>query len=519
MKEFKNHLLTKQNIIELKLQSIIRDIETFPSPEEIDITEYGTKKQLKKMYNNELNPNPIKRIIGPTTKELQIHIRNREVFKLKKEQLQLEKKLSQINQALPQIGEYGIKGEIWPNDEIIKYILEYASQRSVNPKEVLLFLVQLCKHSKDTDKVEDKIKKNISRFFDEKDRILPDTELSTLTLLLDKLFTAILTRNEGEQYTLVINQLMVQLKVEKDETLKKATRPELEQQRKALIELQVYINGATITKALDIDEFKKLLDLADIGAYEKEEFISKMKTKIKEEQEKEQREKTLEALKRFLTDDELNLIKKAEQLEKTSIDEIRDLIKRAKEDVISMCKYLSYIENVLDMHESLDILSDRIRVLKNILSTHKNENKEPNSLYYITDKEGVPILLRNLEVHEITEYGIIYDLLYRAALGEKGRRAFEKEGYNFSYLHHEKTKLIFTDTNECRIIVGINSQNPIKEIKKYVTKDVRKQIREIETRSCNPMYRDIQATYESVILEALNVKEVGYTLSLKKEED
>ncbi len=519
MKEFKNYLLTKQNIIELKLQSIIKEIESFPSPEEIDITKYGSKKQLKEMYNNELNPNPIKRIIGPTTKELQIHIRNRELFKLKKEQLQLEKKLSQINQALPLIGEYGIRGELWPNDEIIKYILEYASQRNINPKEVLLFLVQICKHSKDTDKVEDKIKKNIARFFDEKDKILADTKLSTLTLLLDKLFMAILTKNEDEQYSLVINQLMVQLKVEKDEVLKKGTRPELEQQREALIELQEYINGKKIIKTLDISEFKKLLDLADIGAYEKEELISKMETKITEEQVKEQQRKTLEAMKRFLTEDELNLIKKAEQIEKTSIDQIRDLIKRAKEDVISMCKYLSFIENVVDMHESLDILSDRIRVLKNILSTHKNENKEPNSLYYITDKDGVPILLRNLEIQEITEYGKIYDLLYRAALGEKGRRAFEKEGYNFFYIRHDKTKLIFTDTNECRIIVGINSQDPIKETKKYITKDITSQIREIEIRNCNPMYRDIQATYENVILEALNVKEVGYTLSLKKEED
>ena len=264
MKQFKNYLETQLNITKIKLKNIIAEIENLPDPQDIDITTYGTKEELKKMYIKDLRPNFFKRIIGPTKLDLQIHLKNKEHQRLYNEKRILERIIDQIKQTLEVINEQGIHGCIWPNDEIIKLMLEYASTNNVNPEELLIYLVQLFKNTKENDKVEDKIKKNIARFFNENYKILPDTKLSTLTLLFDKLFMTILNKEEANRYDLVINQIMVQLKVEKDKVTKKDIKPELELKRRALRELQEYLKGDKIDKTIDLKNFQLLLDTAEI---------------------------------------------------------------------------------------------------------------------------------------------------------------------------------------------------------------------------------------------------------------
>ena len=112
MKNFKNYLQTQLNIIEIKLKSILTEIENIPDPSDIDITKFGTKEELKKIYIKDMQPNIIKRIIGPNKLELQIHLRNKEQLRLRQEKNQLERQISQIKQALPYINETGIVGEI-----------------------------------------------------------------------------------------------------------------------------------------------------------------------------------------------------------------------------------------------------------------------------------------------------------------------------------------------------------------------------------------------------------------------
>lgn len=519
MKNFKNYLQTQLNIIEIKLKGILTEIENIPDPSNLDLASYGSNEELRKLYIKEMKPNIIKRIIGPTKLELQIHTRNRELLRLRKEKTSLERQISQIKQALPMITEQGIKGEIWPNEVIIREMFKYASTHNINPKELLYFLVDLCIHSKENDKVEDKIKRNLINFFDSEGNLLKDAKLSTVYLLFDKLFMTVFKVKELDEYEIIINQLYVQLRIEKDKLNKKETKPELELRRRALIELQNYVNGTTIIKTLDTDNFKLLLDSADIDRCTKEQLIYQMTLKIEEENRIIEREKTLEAMKRFLSEDELELVRQAELKENTTLGPLKDLLTRAKKDVISMCKYLSYFDQVIDLHEALEILNDRTRVLKNILSNLDEEIKEKNTLFYVTDKEGVPIFLRNLELHSIGAYGKIYDLLYKVATNTKGKRLFSKENLDFYYIGCSGIKVVYTDIANARIIIGIDSSHPSYSVKQTITKDVLEKIQEIQQKSFNPTFREIHSTYENVILEALNVKENGYTLSLKKKED
>ena len=519
MKNFKNYLQTQLNIIEIKLKGILTEIENIPDPQYIDITAYGSKEQIRKEYIKNEKVTLFKRIIGPSTTELQSYIRKRELNRLSKLKSTYERQISQIKQALPVITEQGITGEIWPNEVIIREMLTYAKTHNINPESLLKFIIQLCVHSKENDKVEDKIKKNITNFFDESGNLLSGAKLSTVYLLLDKLFQSAFKEKELEEYEIVISQLYVQLRIEKDKLEKKETKPELELQRRALKELQDYINGTTIIRTLDIDNFKLLLKTAGIDISTQNELISQMELKIEEENRIIRMEKTLEAMKRFLTEDELELVKKADLKEKTISGPLKDLLSRAKKDVISMCKYLSYFDQIDDIHEALAILNDRTRVLKNVLINIDENDKEPNSLFYVTDKEGVPVFLRNLELQSIETYGNIYNLLYKIAIKGKGKRLFHKDNIDFYYIGCSGIKVVYTELNGTRIIVGIDSIKPSYSVKQNMTKEMIDKIHDIEHKSFNPTFKEIHATYENVILEALNVKETGYSLTLKKKDE
>lgn len=519
MKQFKNYLETQLNITQIKLKNVIAQIENLPDPQDIDITKYGTKEELKIMYNEDLKPNLLKRLLGPSKLDLQIHIKNKEHLRLYSEKRILERIINQIKQAIEATDELGIHGNIWPNDEIIKLMLEYASTNNINPQELLLFLIQLFKHARENDKVEDKIKKNISSFFDNQDKILETAKLSTLTLLFDKLFNSLLNKEELNRYELVINQIMVQLKIEKDKVTKKDTKPELELKRRALRELQEYLKGNKVVKTIDIKNFKLLLDTAEIPRKFQEKLISEMETKINEEQKTAEKKQIQEAILRYLSEDQLEVLKQGEQLANISTGDIRDLLNRAVKDVISMCKYLSYIDEVSDMHESLEILEDRIKVLKSIIANVKEENLEPSRLFYITDSEGVPVLLRNIEIYELTDYSTIFNLLYKTSSKVKGKKFLTKENIDFYYLKSYQIRIIYAEVKGLRIIIGIDSHNSINTIKKNITNEIIRKIQEIEHRNTNKTFKEIHATYENVILETLNVKSPAYTLTLKRDED
>ena len=519
MKNFKNYLQTQLNIIEIKLKGILTEIDNIPEPSNINITAYGSKEEIKKEYQKKAKVSLFKRIIGPSMPELQSYVRNKELNRLSKLKADYERQISQIKQALPVITETGIVGEIWPNEVIIREMLKYASSHNINPKELLQFLVTLCIHSKNNDKVEDKIKKNITNFFNEKGELLKDAKLTTVYLLFDKLFMSIFKQKELEDYKIVISQLYVQLKIEKEKLNRIKTKPELEMQRRALIELQDYVNGTTITKTLDSKNFQLLLDTADVEKETQQHLLNQMEQRIEEENKKAERIRITETMKVYLSEEEIGVIRKAEEKESRIMGPLKDLLSRAKKDVISMCKYLSYFDGIEDLHDSLEILNDRVRVLKQVLINIEETQQDENTLFYVTDKEGIPIFLRNLELHQIGVFGNIYNLLYKVATKSKGKKLCTKHDTDFYYIGHNGIKVVYTDINGIRIIIGIDSIHPSFSIKSLITQDTIEKIKDIEQRSYNPAFKEIHATYENVILEVLNVKEVGYSLTLTKKED
>lgn len=518
MENFKNYLETQLNIIEIKLKGILVEIENIPDPSDIDLTIYGSKEQIKKEYNKKVKVSLFKKIIGPSMGDLKEYLRDREISRLSKLKLRYERQISQIKQAISYLYGNGTT-EIYPNDEIIRFLFKYVSIHNINPSDVLRYLIDICETSLDRTNVEDKMKRNLTSFFDYEGNIHKEAKISTIYLILDKLFASVFTEQELEEYNIIINQLYVQIRLDKDKISKKDSKPELELKRKALIELQEHISGTSIIKTLDLKSFKLLLDTAGIDKQIQEILLKKMEKKIKEEDLAFQRQRTIEAMNMFLSDEDIELIKQAEVKENTLIGPLNELVSRAKKDVISMCKYLSLFDPTSDVHDALEILNDRLRVLKHVLLNIDEEHKESNTLFYVTDKDGVPFILRNLELHQISEYNNIYNLLYKVSSNTKGKKYISKDGIDFYYIGYGNLKIVYTEFKDNRIIVGIDSVNPTFHMKSYITSDVIDQINEIEYRSINSSFKEIHTTYENVILEALNIRESSYSLTLKKKED
>ena len=499
MKQFKNYLQTQLRILEIKLSKTQKEIETFPSPQDINLSLYGTKEEIKRKYRKSNKPSIIKRITGPSNLDLQTYIRNQELTRLEELFYEYQRKINLIKNYLDVIVYTNITGPISYNEELIKYTLEYASTHNINPKEVVEFLIKIC-HSTNSNYLE----REITNAYDHK-------EIDLLSNLFKQLFQEILTEQEYQKYSIVINQIFLQIEL----TQSKEDKQELLHIRESLITLQDYVNGTRIIKTLNIEEFKSLLINACISDNDQAMLLSKMEQKIKEECELEQKNKINEMMKRFLTAKELKLIKISEQKEKELTGPLKDLVSRAKKDVISMCKYLSYNIEVNDIHESLEILSDRITTLSNVLSNINEEQKESNSLFYVTDKEGIPLFLRNLEIQDLSDYQRIYSLLYQVASNKKGKKYMIKDQLIFYYIGDNQLKVVYIDTAECRIVVGIDGNGSFP-LKKLISSDMVRQIEEISLLSITKDYRDIHSTYESIILDALNIEDKEEALTLKK---
>jgi hypothetical protein len=314
---------------------------------------------------------------------------------------------------------------------------------------------------------------------------------------------------------MVLDQLYIELELLSKEQLPKTTKSNISTKRESLIELQKYINGLKVSKTLDIPTFTKLLNKAEIPEAHQEKLISLMQKRIAFENERAEKEKIKSIIEHFLSQDEKSLLENALILERQIEGPLQAMIKRARKDVLSMCKYISMSGENINFHETTEILTERLKVLKSILTNVEHQKNPSNSLFYIISKEGLPLILRNIELYEFCDYNTIYNLLYRAATTE-AKKSFCINRINFYVMSLNHLKLVFAEAKGKRIIIEVCHNQSINTIKKHINEEIIKQIEEISLKSNNTEYKKIHATYESVILECINIKGIEHPLTLKK---
>ena len=515
MKKFKTYLETQLKITETQLESIKKTISEFPLLTAIDITTYPNIDQIKKEYIKIYKPNIIKRLFGPTKKEVQSFIHELELKKLITTKESYEQKIKQITEYLNTSNENGLTKKIDTDKNLFILMFEYATNNSINPKELLEQLINICKYSIETEKLDSKIKNNIASFFDDNYHLIDQKELKAIKMIFAKFFHLILGEYAETKYKMVLDQLYIELELSSNTQLSQSPKSDISIKREALIELQKYINGLKISKTLDIPTLTKLLNKAEVSMSHQEKLILLMQKRIAAENEKAEKERIKSVIEHFLNPDEKVLLESALNLEHHIEGPLQEMLKRARKDVLSMCKYISMSEENINFHETTEILAERLRILKSIVANIENQTNPSNTLFYITSKEGLPLILRNIELYEVCDYNTIYNLLYRASTSE-AKKAFSINRINFYILSLNQIKLVFAETKGKRIIVEICYNQSINTIKKHINGEIIDQIEEIALKSNNVEFKKVHSTYESVILECINIKGVEHPLTLKK---
>lgn len=515
MKRFKKYLETQLKIIETQLEAIKKTITEFPSAKNIDIASYKNIDKIRKEYTKTYKVNIVKRIFGPSKKELQEFIHELELKRLVEAKESYQQKIKQITEYMNSSNENGLIKKMDTDKNLFILIFDYATNNSINPKELLEHIINICKYSLETEKLDSKIKNNIASFFDDNYQLIDQKEFKSIKLIIIKFFHLILGEDTETKYKMVLDQLYIELELLSKEQLPKTTKSNISTKRESLIELQKYINGLKVSKTLDIPTFTKLLNKAEIPVAHQEKLIVLMQKRIAIENERAEKEKIKSIIEHFLSQDEKSLLENALILERQIEGPLQAMLKRARKDVLSMCKYISMSGENINFHETTEILAERLRVLKSILTNVEHQKNPSNSLFYIISKEGLPLILRNIELYEFCDYNTIYNLLYRAATAET-KKSFCINRINFYAISLNHIKLVYAETKGKRIIVEVCHNQSINTIKKHINNEIIKQIEEIALKANNTEFKKIHATYESVILECINIKGIEQPLTLKK---
>lgn len=518
MNDFKFHMQEKLNQLRITLETINLTISTLPPKNKIKIEDFGNKKELKKQYLTENPSSFLERLTGPSLEKLQEYIRNKQITELNNKKKKMEAEISELQKAISSIENNQITIPLEKSNTVIRELLEHALNNNLKAEETKTLLLAVIRNTNKSNHLVSNIKEALKDFYDEQDNIKTNINLNALKLIYDKLFQVILTPEEQQRYAIIINSLVIEIKLSDQEHTTESKREELQQKKANLEKLQTYISNGHIAKIPEnMEEFKKEVSASGLEHSTAEKFIIAMQeAKVKEEALEEER-KITEMLSHYLSEVELLKIEKSRQLEQEYTGDIKSLIIRVRNDVISICKYIDMVKDSEDINDSLEILTKRQLVLSDLVTKLSKVNTKLSNFYYLADDELIPYILRTIESTDVTELSSIFNLLNKLAERKNIGTIQSIQFGNYIYrIKNQAYTLLFTRKgSDILIINAIANRNMSKEATK-LTKIQLKKIREFQDIQHNPEYDKLNATYEELVVSALNLNGPETTLTLNK---
>lgn len=508
-----NEFLAKK-ILELTnlVQKIEIKITTFPEPDNINLNEYGNLKELKTKYSKSQGKRIIKLILGPTKNDLKKFIYDQEISKLQKQKERIKEKINELQSALASYKDGTFKQPIYPNSYVVKTILAYSEEENIDSKEILKLLVSLFqKIDRTHEKALDKIESNIATFFDCHQNILKETDIQSLLFLFEKLIFTIIGPEKIDRYNISVMGLQNELRISHQLANEKVvTKEELLMEQEALNSLRQYIEGPQIIKiAFDLDNFASLLENSNLPTGVKASYYEKMQIAIKKEQEEKNKAQNIKLLEEFLKESDIEVFKEATALSETIEDiKFRELLERTTKDIISICRFLKLKPVQEEYQNSSDILMQKIVQLKIEINNIKNPNYGKSNLSYLTDTENYPIILRNIEVLDVTLYEEAYNLLNTLATNKNaGVMKSNQDGVTIYEIEGNLISLLYTKSINGAIVIGLKSAfNDL--INNQVIAALKKRLAVKKTKES----RMLDITHEELITEFLNLRNYEETV-------
>lgn len=518
MEQFKIYLKTETIKLSEELQEITENIKNLPHEEIIITEDHNHIRKLKQEYRKNSKQTLLTKIKPITKKELSKYLKDKKYSELITKKKELTIKIDEINSLISVIKDNQITGEIKTSDEIIKLLFTYFSSNSISCQETITILLEILRNTKKTDHINSKIKQNIVSLFNNSNELTTKENYNTIKLLFEKLFITLYTGKELEQNNHIITEIIIELKLQHTKENNLELKGNLISQRNALQELHKYIkNGEVIASIEDYTTFKELIKKSKIDSNLATTLLNQMEERIKKDRLLQEELERETALKNLLNKEEQAYIGKAIEYESKTTGQLQSLISRTKNDVISICKYLQLVQNTTEFQNTIDVLSKRVSILKELInSLEKNENNK-SVFYYLTNNESMPYILRTIDTLDITSHACIYSLLYQLSRNpDAGKLAQTIEGIRIYELKNESYQLKYIKFNNEIIIINLYSKyfNPETPA---IDNQLISQVKELINSSKKAETKNLHSKYEKLILKSLNqdIRQEKLTLSKK----
>lgn len=504
--DFKTYCAERINKIREEIKQLEEAISNFPRQEDIKIEDYGNKKDLLSIVAKQKGKKIRRLIFKPTKAEVKSFIRQEKISSLESHIKELQEEIRQltnVSESFDQVKNVFTKS-VYPNDYILKAILNYFQNNNSKIDESFKLLISLFK-SLDTELVglTGKIERDIGNQFNEDYKPIATASISNITFSIDKLFKGIMRDGNLEKYVKSIDEIKnyVITQAKSDE---QSPRDKLLIRQNAINELQIYIkDNEIISPAPSLDHFKEVLELAGINPKVAQVYCEKMAIFLKENEIKE----SLEIIKRNLTPSEIEIWQKAKKLE-LEIDnqELKDLLNGITKDIVSACKYLELMPIPEERDTTLEIITQKIDSLFSAISNIVSQKSEISAFYYATNQDNIPYALLNIETIDSLQYEKIFRMLQDLASGEiKHASVYQTRSISLKRIEGTEVDIYYTDICDKPIIVSIHPR-ALNDTKLHIPKSVRDSIISIMKSVKNEDFNKIQATYERLIIQSLDIR-------------
>lgn len=480
----------------------------------INSIEQLSPNQMRKLKRKiKIRKKGIKKIIPISEAKAIKEYKEKELEKISIKLTKINFNLDQISNAISAIHDNRFIKPIYPNNEVIPLIIEYAVKNNIDSKELLKVLLTIFKNIPKIEGPKDSyynIEKEISTIFTEDAKVKTEYSFTTVKFNIFKLLELTNVDQNKNNIVVYINLLLNQLELEYyDEHIieSKKLKEVLTKRKKAIEQLKEFYDGTKIIKGCKNSTFEKILSDLNINSKAYDTLLHQMKEYNNKKDKNKEEKQLINTTKKYFKDDELNTILQAYKIiNNDNNPEQTKIIDRTLHDVISLCRYLELEMAVDNYHETMEILYTKIRALKVLVAEYASPNNSyQTNFLFLSNENNVPHIISDITLLDDMLYGNVYKLFSQIKFLEE-KQYDTIEDIPIYVADDGILSLFYTIINDKKVILKVTTMETQDRIYSFIKSHI-KEINDIKEKiSTEIEISGIQAKLVDIELNLNNSK-------------
>lgn len=510
---FVEYLQTEIKRIKKQINTEKQHLQKLPSPDEINLEEYGRKKDLINQYFEDHKF--FEKIVVYLKKE---HKLKQKIVENKKNNLSntintLEDKKERYEEIIKTIKTTGKLPNSYPNEELIKILMDYACNNAISCAsffpELLHLLDDSTRHHQSNDLLFN-MEKRLLEFF-QNGQLKANASLDSLSFTFTNFLKELSSLKQNPDTKIYSENLKLYMKgLTSPDKKNSEALTKLQVREEALTNVRKHVKYHKIVNFYDdVDSFTQQLKTAGFDSKTINNILLGMQTDLREQKIKEAELNTKQIINDHISPTSYKIIETAKKILKEQNNLLYGLIKRRYEDILSLCNYISMAENS-NMSHNLDLLVERIADLEMTIKVSQMP-KMPYTFPYnfLINQEGNITFNQDLEFLDIAIYNNILEileLLYSNALPLTPVQK-SKDNITISKVG-EATAIYIASKNNLNFIIGVCTESTKKA---FLTKITSEKFQLMLTKTFKEAHKDQdfvekQQKYNQIVLNTLSPK-------------